>query len=56
MRSPWAGLLPTEERRFDEHGRPLDVWVPSAEPARQAEGDPVIGAVSSARGSGFVVS
>lgn len=50
----WAGLLPTKERRFDEHGQPLDVWVPSAEPVRDAEGNPVVigtGVVSP--GSGF---
>jgi len=38
----WAGLLPTKERRFDEHGQPLDVWVPSDEPVRDAEGNPVV--------------
>lgn len=38
----WAGLLLTKDRLHDEHGQPLDVWVPSSEPARDAEGNPVV--------------
>lgn len=38
----WAGLLPTKDRLHDEHGQPLDVWVPSSEPVRDAEGNPVV--------------
>ncbi|MER7047027.1 recombinase family protein [Streptomyces jumonjinensis] len=43
VRSPaWAGLLPAKERLHDEFGQPLDVWLPSPDPVRDAEGNPVV--------------
>ncbi len=43
VRSPaWAGLMPAKERKYDEHGQPLDVWVPSSEPVRDNQGRPVV--------------
>lgn len=43
VKSPaWAGLLPAKERKYDADGQPLDIWVPSTEPARDALGHPVV--------------
>jgi hypothetical protein len=38
----WAGLLPEKNRLYDEYGQPLDVWVPTDEPVRDVEGNPVV--------------
>ncbi|WP_432192561.1 recombinase family protein [Streptomyces sp. bgisy027] len=38
----WAGLLPEKKRLYDEYGQPLDTWVPTDEPVRDVEGNPVV--------------
>lgn len=38
----WAGLLPEKKRLYDEFDQPLDIWVPTDEPVRDAAGNPVV--------------
>lgn len=38
----WAGLLPKKNRLYDEFDQPLDIWVPTDEPVRDVEGNPVV--------------